>query len=171
MNSPNENRSLNITSIVSGSILTGLFALLWHISPEFSPVIPLSERPVILLVSILVIAGGVYLLALRKSLDIALTQNYFLWILAVGIAMRVLMIASVPVLEDDYFRYLWDGGVTVSGINPYSYSPENVLGNNGVPEKLTKLASDAGGILENINNPSVRSIYPPIAQAAVALSY
>lgn len=171
MNSPNENRSLNITSIVSGVILVGLFALLWYISPEFSFEIPLSERPVILLVSILVTAGAVYLLTLRKNLNTPLTQNCFLWILGVGIAMRVLMIASVPVLEDDYFRYLWDGGVTVSGINPYSYSPENVLGNNGVPEKLTELASDAGGILENINNPSVRSIYPPIAQAVFALSY
>ena len=81
------------------------------------------------------------------------------------------MIFSMPILEDDYFRYLWDGGVTVNGINPYSYSPEDVLNDNGVPEKLSELAGKAGGILENINNPSVRTIYPPIAQAAFALSY
>ncbi len=171
MNSPHENHTLNITSIVSGSVLLGLFALLWYVSPEFSLEIPLTERPVILLVSILVIAGAVYLLALCKSLNTHLTQNYLLWILGVGIAMRVLMIVSVPILEDDYFRYLWDGGVTVSGINPYSYSPENVLDDNGVPEKLTELAGEAGGIIENINNPSVRTIYPPIAQAVFALSY
>ncbi len=171
MNSPNENHTLNITSIVSGIILLGLFIILWYISPQFSLDIPLSEQPVIMLVSILVIAGAVYLLALRKTLKAALTKNYFLWILAVGIAMRVLMIVSVPILEDDYFRYLWDGGVTVSGVNPYSFSPENVLGNNGIPEKLAELAGESGGIIENINNPSVRTIYPPIAQAAFALSY
>jgi alpha-1,6-mannosyltransferase len=168
-----EHRSspLNVITLLSGTILIGLFALLWFISPEFSLEIPLMERPVLVLVSILVIAGAVYLLALRNTLNTPLSRSYLLWIIVVGIAMRVFMIVSVPILEDDYFRYFWDGAVTVSGTNPYSYSPENVLGNNGVPEKLTELASESGGIIENINNPGVRTIYPPIAQAAFAFSY
>jgi len=157
--------------LLSGFILVGLFALLWFISPGFSLETPLRERSVILLVSILAIAGAVYLWVIRRTLNAHLTQNGFLWILGVGIVMRALMIVSVPILEDDYFRYLWDGGVTVSGVNPYSYSPENVLDDNGVPEKLTELSGKAGGIIENINNPSVRTIYPPITQSVFALSY
>ena len=172
--SPSEKQgkdSVNIVVIVSGITLLFLFAFIWYISPEFSIEIPLKEQPVILFVSILVIAGALYLFTLGKTLKITLTHNYFLWIIGVGIAMRLLMIASVPVLEDDYFRYLWDGGVTASGTNPYSYSPESVIDNSDVPEKLTALAGKAEGIIEHINNPGVRSIYPPAAQAVFALSY
>ena len=180
MNSPDDNQAfnperrnsaLNIIPLLSGIVLAGLFALLWFISQEFSLNTPLTERPVILLVSILVIAGAVYLVALRGALNTHITQNYLLWILGVGIVMRVFMIVSMPILEDDYFRYLWDGGVTVSGVNPYSHSPEDVIDGNGVPEKLSELSGKAEGIIENINNPSIRTIYPPIAQAVFALSY
>jgi len=183
MNSPQDNHTqnsprlsqaegtLNIIIILSGIVLIGLFALIWYKSPEFSIEIPLENQPVILLVSILVLSGALYLLTIRKTLNISLGKNYLLWIVAAGIAMRVLMMASTPILEDDYFRYLWDGGVTASGINPYTYSPEDIIEESGVPTELTRLGEDAGRVLSGINNPEVRTIYPPVAQAVFALSY
>lgn len=45
------------------------------------------------------------------------------WIIGVGILLRFLLIYSAPVLENDYWRYLWDGRVLAHGINPYLYKP------------------------------------------------
>ena len=171
MTTLHEKSALNLAQIVSGSILIILFGVLWYISPEFLAGIELRDTPVIQLVIIMLSAGAVYLICLGTSLTKNTSRNYFLWILAVGIVMRLFMIASVPMLEDDYFRYLWDGGVTVSGVNPYSHSPESVLQNSGVPGQLSELSEKAGETVERINNPSVRTIYPPLAQAAFALSY
>jgi hypothetical protein len=81
------------------------------------------------------------------------------------------MLFSAPILEDDYYRYLWDGAVTANGINPYKYSPEEVLGGTGIPTELSELAKESGEIIHGINHPEVRTIYPPIAQAFFALSY
>jgi hypothetical protein len=81
------------------------------------------------------------------------------------------MLFSAPILEDDYYRYLWDGAVTANGINPYMYSPEEVLGGTGIPTELSELAEESGEIIHGINHPEVRTIYPPIAQAFFALSY
>lgn len=164
-------KTVNIIVALSGIILIGLFVLLKHISTEFSDEIPLEKQPVIFVVSILIISGAVYLLTILKTLNVELKRNYLVWIIAAGIVMRVLMIVSAPILEDDYFRYLWDGGVTASGINPYTYSPEDVIDESEVPAALTRLAEESGTVLGSINNPRVRTIYPPIAQAVFAFSY
>jgi alpha-1,6-mannosyltransferase len=43
-------------------------------------------------------------------------------ILIVGIAMRLVLLPGAPV-STDIFRYVWDGRVQASGINPYLYLP------------------------------------------------
>jgi hypothetical protein len=75
-------------------------------------------------------------------------------------------------LEDDFYRYLWDGGVTAHGFNPYAYAPADVLreGSAGT-HPLGALADDAGAVLERVNHPHLRTIYPPVAQAAFALAH
>ena len=80
------------------------------------------------------------------------------------------MLFTAPILEDDYFRYLWDGAVTAKGINPYKYSPEQVMEGVDVPEELVALADESGDIIHGINHPHLRTIYPPVAQAFFAIS-
>jgi hypothetical protein len=101
------------------------------------------------------------------------------WIIAVGLLARGIFFFSTPILEDDYYRYLWDGAVTASGINPYSYSPDEALeppdesGGSEIGERarLGALAAESGNVAERINHPRLRTIYPPVAQGAFALSY
>ena len=93
----------------------------------------------------------------------------FFFIFTIGLVIRVAMLFSVPVLEDDFNRYLWDGAVSGNGINPYVYSPMQVL--NEDPEILGDLKSQAGKILNNVNHPHVKTIYPPVSQFVFALSY
>ena len=90
-------------------------------------------------------------------------------IVATGVAARLVMFTSEPVLEDDYQRYLWDGAVTASGANPYTQSPLSVA-EAGASGELAQLVKSSGPILRRINHPHLTTIYPPVAQAAFALA-
>jgi len=167
---PKSNKS-NFIIGLSGIILLLCFSLIVYISPDFSKSIAEVQKPVLFLVAILVFSGAVYLFAIFKTPRTDLKKNQLIWVIGIGIILRVLMLFSAPILEDDYLRYLWDGAVTANGINPYMYSPEEVLGGTGIPTELSELAEESGEIIHGINHPEVRTIYPPIAQAFFALSY
>jgi hypothetical protein len=83
-------------------------------------------------------------------------QRRLIWVLA--IAMRLVLVPLSPELSDDVYRYLWDGTVQLSGINPYLHAP--------AAEALAHLRTSYHGL---INNPSVPTIYPPLAQVAFLL--
>jgi len=87
-----------------------------------------------------------------------------LGVIALGLAMRMPMFVSTPMLEDDHYRYLWDGGVLANGFNPYRFSPRDVTQGAfpGIPDKLRQLAKDASPVPERINYPYLRTIYPPV---------
>ena len=74
-------------------------------------------------------------------------------------AFRFLVLFSDPSLSDDLYRYLWDGKVLLSGINPYAFSPQ--------AQELTALR-DAHWPL--INNPDLPTIYPPLLILTFALA-
>lgn len=72
-----------------------------------------------------------------------------------GLAMRLTLIPLTPELSDDFWRYLWDGHVQLSGLNPYLFAPGDAA--------LDGLSTPWRGL---INNPGVPTIYPPVAQLA-----
>ncbi|HWP92936.1 MAG TPA: hypothetical protein VNN20_12155 [Thermodesulfobacteriota bacterium] len=151
-----------------------VFIALTLISKFFDKKIPLVEQPVLILVAILIISGILYLLICSLISKTNPTGKLLVWIIVVGVGMRVSMLLSTPILEDDYFRYLWDGAVLANGINPYAYSSEQVIQNENrstVPSKLHKLADESGNVILNINHPSLRSIYPPISQLFFGLAH
>ena len=157
--------------VLSGALLFVLFLSLTYISKDFSYDTPLTEKPVPLLVLILLLSGAVYIFTAWKALRSNPTRPILIFIFLAGLALRLSMFFSTPMLEDDYFRYLWDGAVTSHGFNPYGYSPQEVVHNPDVPEELTRLKNDSGNIIQRINHPRIRSIYPPLTQALFALSY
>jgi hypothetical protein len=123
-------------------------------------------------VSFRIILGIYFFIAI---LSIKKIFSYKLWLGAVvltGIISRIILIPSEPVLEDDYYRYLWDGAVTANGFNPYIFSPEDALDNTSdAPADLKQLAKESGEVIKNINHPHVRTIYPAMAQGVFAMSY
>ena len=129
--------------------------------------------PLLGLLCFLIAAGCVFLL-LRALLPISprLTQRsgFIITVFLIGFAARGLMLFSEPVLEDDYQRYLWDGGVVAAGLDPYRYSPLTVL-EGRVPFVYNKLRDHAYPIVERINHPELRTIYPPGAEGAFALAH
>lgn len=140
------------------------------LSKHFEYTIPLIAKPIPLFVVLQVCAGIVYLLCvklLKESFDM---KGLLVWVLFVGIALRVSMFVSTPILEDDYYRYLWDGAVVTTGLNPYQFAPEQVLAGD-VPVELQQLASESSPVIERINHPHVRTIYPLVAQGFFAVSH
>ncbi len=73
---------------------------------------------------------------------------------------RVLLFQAAPLLEDDYYRYLWDGHLVSEGINPYLYPPSDGFWAN-VPSEWR----------QHINFPAIGTIYPPLAQLYFAAIY
>ncbi|MBI5365054.1 MAG: DUF2029 domain-containing protein [Planctomycetes bacterium] len=95
------------------------------------------------------------------------------WICGTALVARLILCAAPPLLETDFYRYLWDGAVTVHGVNPFGQAPGEVLSDSVQGEDaalLQQLAAESGEVLERINHPDLRTIYPPIAQAAFAVS-
>jgi len=78
-------------------------------------------------------------------------------IAVVALALRVPAWLTPPVHSDDVYRYLWDGRVQRSGINPYRFAPDAA--------ELTPLRDDNWA---RINNRQLPTIYPPLAQVAFA---
>jgi len=74
-----------------------------------------------------------------------------IWIVAIGARLALLPLA--PELSDDVNRYLWDGHVQAAGVNPFEHAPD--------ASELTELRTEYH---DEINNPSVPTIYPPGAQ-------
>ena len=154
------------------------FSVLAALHNRFGYDVYVVDMPVPALVVLLMVAGAVYL-ALPRMLRRAQqdsridTIHLLAWILLAGMAMRLVFLGTQPILEDDYNRYLLDGAVVASGHNPYTVSPEAIFEGKTGETQLDRFSEDPGAaaILERINYPGLKTVYPPVAQAAFALAH
>ena len=157
---------------VAGVVLVALHVLLAQLSTEFRLAIPLADRPICTMVALLLLAALVFLSVVWKAGRTPSSRALLAWVVAVGIFLRCITIFSTPMLEDDHYRYLWDGAVSANGFNPYRYAPEEIASlADGIPTALQDLAADGRNVFDRINHPDLRTIYPPVAQAAFAVAY
>ena len=85
-------------------------------------------------------------------------------LLALALLLRLLAAQAGPLLEDDHFRYLWDGWRTATTLDPYRLAPSAYFGQ----ARLPALWQD---ILSGINHPDTPTIYGPVQQGLFALAY
>lgn len=85
--------------------------------------------------------------------------------LVFSMLMRILLLAAVPQLSDDYFRFIWDGNLLLSGINPYQYTPAEIL-----PALLLHDPHFFQSLFDNLNSPDYFSVYPPTNQLIFGLA-
>lgn len=175
LNSPQNSESPDLNyQIIIGGVLLAAFALsLALVSSRFEYSTPLAEKPVFLLAAILMVSGAVYLMVVYY-LTRSVKAKVLVTILAVGLIMRLAFLFSTPILEDDYYRYLWDGAVSAHGINPYQYSPAEVLAgekNPELPAEIKQLADESGTVIKRINHPQLRTIYPPVSQLFFSIAH
>ena len=142
---------------------------------RFDYAFELVDIPAVALAAGLVLAG---LLVLPLPWLIARTALHergggralLAFVVGVGIVLRAVLFVTEPALEDDYNRYLWDGGVTAHGINPFAQAPAAAI-EQGEATAIGRLAISAGVVMERINHPDLKTIYPPVTQAAFALAH
>ena len=80
-----------------------------------------------------------------------------------AVAIRGAALAGPPGLSDDVYRYAWDAKVQLSGADPYERAP---LDPALAPLRERWLFPDlADSDATRINRPTVRTLYPPLAQA------
>ena len=158
---------------IGGVLLATALALL-AFGDAFAYENELLTMPIGWLVAAGVAAGGVYLalpgLVRRSAPNAALLAA----MIGLGLALRLVLLPSTPAIEDDVYRYLWDGAVVAAGINPYAHAPSAVLAGTVGDDHgaaLSRLAAESGEVIGRINHPHLRTIYPPAAQAAFALAH
>lgn len=173
-------RALSISHI--GLILAALLIGLAGLSFGFPYGAAIADMPLGAYISIALVAGAVW-----AALPFILRQEgsqrpAMLTVFLIGLLMRGAMFVSLPVLEDDSYRYLWDGAVTARGLDPYAHAPAAVSPNmqlsvtaqaplGGDLAALQTLAIQHETPHSRINYPYVSTIYPPLAQAAFALAH
>jgi hypothetical protein len=115
-----------------------------------------SDRRRIVFVAVCLVAGGVYLLAVRLVLRERVTPRAIWVVLGVALLLRAIVLPGPAFLSTDINRYVWDGRVQAAGINPYRYVPA---------DPALKFLRD-GKVFPHINRrDTARTIYPPAAQA------
>jgi len=109
---------------------------------------------------LVVIQSVIYVAVSWLSLRSGDSRSLLVLGLVFAALFRLAIIFSPPYLSDDIFRYIWDGRVQAAGINPYRYIPAE--------EPLAQLRDE--NIYPHINRrETVRTIYPPVGQAAFLL--
>ncbi len=81
-----------------------------------------------------------------------------------SIGFRAIFLLSIPVLSDDYFRFIWDGRLIGLEQNPFLHLPSFY-------EQLSLyLAELTPELYDGMNSPNYFTIYPPLCQAIFYLS-
>lgn len=81
-----------------------------------------------------------------------------------AVAFRVCGLFGVPLFEDDYFRYLWDGYRFAETGTPYGWAPAASFADDNVPAAFQR-------VLDQVNYPDVPTIYGPTTQIVFLLGY
>ena len=129
--------------------------------------------------SLLVILGlfGVcftcYLAAIRIALRWQPDRTSLAIVLGGAVVFRGLLLFSDPIEEIDIYRYLWDGAVSTSGVNPFRYAPQQVLAaglGDELREDVRRLVAlrdrspALAEILSRVHFGELPTIYPPVSQ-------
>ena len=156
--------------LIAGLALFALMVSLLWLSPHFRYERDIARMPVLTLVGILVLAG-VGLSALSALIERSNPSRVLLvWIVGLGLLSRLVLMPSIPMLEDDFYRYLWDGAVLSEGLSPYQHSPVNAQRGEG-PPALVELADNTPLIVERINYPDLKTVYPPVAELGFVVAH
>lgn len=122
-----------------------------------------ARVPITLFGAIMAVAWGATIAAWRQAAAVP-RRALILRIWIGAIAFRLVGVAAVPIFEDDFYRFLWDGWVFATTGNPYGVAPADYFGRTDVPDAML-------AVLDGINHPDVPTIYGPVAQWGFRLSH
>lgn len=117
------------------------------------------------------LAVPVWLLAVWALSRLRLSRRRAaLLVLGVGAVLQIVALTHRPATSDDDYRYVWDAKVQLAGIDPYRYPPSAQetarLREPFLFGRPDHCQHPFPGGCTSINRPTVRTIYPPVAEAA-----
>ncbi len=79
---------------------------------------------------------------------------------AIAVGFRLIFLFVTPNLSQDFYRFIWDGRMLLNGLNPYLYTPKNLI------EQGTASVNHAQKLFEGMGmlNASHYTNYPPFSQ-------
>ncbi len=88
------------------------------------------------------------------------------FLLASGLLFRLIFLFALPNLSQDYFRFIWDGQLLLEGINPYLFSPDELI------QQANPVVAPLGDLYQGMGSLSARnySNYPPLNQLLFAIA-
>src|SRR5690606_9875240 len=93
-------------------------------------------------------------------------KNNLKFLIAASLLFRLLFLFSTPLLSQDFHRFLWDGHLMLRGINPYLFTPEELMAAGEVTfPKASELLSGMGSL-----SAGNHSNYPPLIQLLFAFA-
>ncbi len=113
----------------------------------------------ILFFAVYALLFSVYLALVSRILKkkLVLSHLFFLSVIA-----RLVMFFGIPVLSDDFYRFIWDGHLLLDGANPYGFTPKaylNIFSNEFLAD-----------IYPYLNSQEYFSIYPPMNQVVFSVA-
>ena len=151
-------------------LVAGQLALVW-LTRDLTHATAATVLSVVPLIVGLSLPTALLLLAAPRLGELKPPRYALLVLFLGGLALRAVWFGSPAPLEDDFKRYLWDGAVTVHGLDPYRYAPERFFGSGSIPLGYGAIAAAGRGTIEGINFPDLRTIYPSSAQLSFAIAY
>jgi hypothetical protein len=136
-----------------------------------------GDHSLLTVLGLFALAFVLYLMSLRAALCAVQDNRLLMVIVVAAVVFRLTMLFSDPIEEIDLYRYLWDGVATTSGVNPFRYSPDQVLaatGTDPLPEDLARLTARRDGssevetVLRHVHFGELPTIYPPVSQVVFA---
>ncbi|MEM7291969.1 MAG: glycosyltransferase family 87 protein [Pseudomonadota bacterium] len=140
-----------------------------QISARFEYAIDPLTYPIDSFVAAQFLAGCVFLTLLKVLPKLSASRHWWAVMLITGLTMRLLLVDTHPILEVDFYRYLWDGGVLAHLNNPYAMPPDQIA--SQAPPALHDLAALSQPVHQRINYPELRTIYPGVSQMGFALAH
>ncbi len=84
----------------------------------------------------------------------------FRQLVVLSFLFRLLFLVAIPMLSNDFYRFIWDGRLLAQGLNPYLYIPADfVLNNPDVVAEGDRLVAGMGQL-----NATHYTVYPPLNQ-------
>ena len=169
-------RPLAFWLTVLGGLSLVLYAVIACLSQSFSYGHGYQDRPILGFVGVYGLVFIVYAVAVWRVKRQATEAVPFTLVLIFAALFRLVVLFSEPIQEDDFYRYLWDGKVVASGLNPYRFTPREVQTDNGKEgplqpyRELTETDARFALLLSRVNHPDVPTLYPPVAQAVFGLA-
>ena len=115
-------------------------------------------------IGILIYLGGFFFLCTIYFFLFYVPSSFFhknfLKFIVLGLFCRVILSFSMPLWEDDWARYLWEGYIIRSGFSPYINPPDSFF-NSTLNFQLQEKEIE---VLSKINHPDWPAIYSPVVQ-------